>query len=194
MVSDDPESFADLDGHQDPAPGHPGLSDIPKTMNPADAQKAQNTPQYEQANVNNQKEVELTNVTYNETSGFRANPKAEPGAADSTEQVHEARVAVAEVANRILDSNHPEREQAPNDLTSRTVHDLNGGNKDIIVAHNDALHATREAMGGSNTTNGAMHFRTGTHKFKSLYGNKATMSFGPFRNAQGGKVYLTVAP
>jgi len=41
MVSDDPESFADLDGHQDPAPGHPGLSDIPKTMNPADAQKAQ---------------------------------------------------------------------------------------------------------------------------------------------------------
>ena len=41
MVSDDPESFADLDGHQDPAPGHPGLSDIPTTMNPADAQKAQ---------------------------------------------------------------------------------------------------------------------------------------------------------
>jgi hypothetical protein len=27
-----------------------------------------------------------------------------------------------------------------------------------------------------------------------LYGNKATMSFGPFTNAQGGKVYLTVAP
>jgi len=157
-------------------------------------QKAQNNPQYEQANAGNQKEVELTNVTYNETSGFRANPKAEPGAADSAEQVHEARVAVAEVANRVLDSNHPERKQAPNSLSSRTVHDLNGGNKDIIVAHNDALHATREALAGSNTTNGAMHFRTGTHKFKELYGNKATMYFGPFRNAQGGKVYLTVAP
>jgi hypothetical protein len=149
---------------------------------------------YQEPARNNQREVELTNVTYNETSGFRANPNAKPADVDSAEQVHDARLAVAEIANRILNSNHPGREQAPNDLSSRTVADLNKGNKDIIAAHNDSLRAARQALAGSNTTNGAMHFRTGTHPFASLYGNKATMHFGPFVNAQGGKVYLTVAP
>lgn len=156
-------------------------------------QKAENTV-HQEPDKNNPKEVELNVVTFNETGGLRADPKAKPGDPASADNLHDARVAVAEVAERVLESSHPEREQAPRDLTSQTVRDLNAGNKDVIRALNDSLSAARSALGGSNTTNGAMHFRTGSHKFKSLYGHKATMYFGPFPNATGGRRYLTIAP
>ena len=146
---------------------------------------------YQAPNKNNPKEVELDNVTYNETGGLRADPKAKPGHPGSAEDLHGARVAVAEIAKRVLRSGHPEREQAPRGLTSETIRDLNAGNQDVIRALNDALSAARS---GANTTAGAMHFRTGKHRFKSLYGHKATLYFGPFPNATGGRRYLTIAP
>jgi hypothetical protein len=149
------------------------------------------TPAYQAPDKNNPREVELDDVTFNETGGLRADPKATPGGPGSAEDLHHARVAVAEVAERVLESSHPEREQAPHLLTSETIRDLNAGNRDVIRALNDALSAARS---GLNTTRGAMHFRTGKHKFNSLYGHRATMYFGPFPNATGGKRYLTVAP
>jgi hypothetical protein len=148
-------------------------------------------PAYQAPDKNNRKEVELDDVTYNETGGLRADPRAKPGHPGSAEDLHDARVAVAEVAERVLQSSHPEREQAPHTLTNETVRDLNAGNKDVIRALNDSLSAARS---GLDTTQGAMHFRTGRHKFKSLYGHKATMYFGPFPDATGGKRYLTIAP
>jgi len=156
----------------------------------AKAQTAQN-PVYQAPNENNPKEIQLDDVVFNETGGLRADPKAKPGHPGSAEDLHGARVAVGEVAERVLQSSHPEREQAPRNLTNETVRDLNAGNKDVIRALNDSLSAVRA---GSNTTEGAMHFRTGRHKFKSLYGHRATMYFGPFPDATGGKRYLTVAP
>jgi len=159
----------------------------------ADQAKAQTTqnPVYQAPNKNNPKEIELDDVIYNETGGLRADPKAKPGHPGSAEDLHGARVAVGEIAQRVLQSNHPEREQAPHSLTNETVRDLNAGNKDVIRALNDSLSAVRS---GSNTTEGAMHFRTGRHKFNSLYGHRATMYFGPFPDATGGKRYLTIAP
>ena len=161
---------------------------------PAEGQaKAQTTqnPAYLAPDKNNPREVALDDVTYNETGGLRADPKAKPGHPGSAEDLHHARVAVAEIAERVLQSGHPEREQAPRTLTSETLRDLDAGNKDVIRALNDALIAART---GANTTSGAMHFRTGRHRFRSLYGNKATLYFGPFPNATGGKRYLTIAP
>ena len=158
-----------------------GQAKAPTTQNPA----------YQAPDKNNPKEVELDNVTYNETGGLRADPKAKPGHPGSAEDLHGARVAVAEIAERVLRSGHPEREQAPRGLTSETIRDLNAGNQDVIRALNDALSAARS---GANTTAGAMHFRTGRHRFKSLYGHKATLYFGPFPNATGGRRYLTIAP
>lgn len=156
----------------------------------AKAQTTQN-PVYQAPDKNNLKEIELDDVIFNETGGLRADPKAKPGHPGSAEDLHDARVAVAEVAERVLQSSHPEREQAPHNLTNETVRDLNAGNKDVIRALNDSLSAARS---GSDTTNGAMHFRTGRHKFKSLYGHKATLYFGPFPDPTGGKRYLTIAP
>jgi hypothetical protein len=156
----------------------------------ATAQTTQN-PAYQAPDKNNPREVELDDVTYNETGGLRADPKAKPGHPGSAEDLHRARVAVAEIAGRVLQSSHPEREEAPRSLTSETIRDLDAGNKDVIRALNDALVAART---GANTTSGATHFRTGRHKFKSLYGHKGTLYFGPFPNATGGRRYLTIAP
>jgi hypothetical protein len=160
------------------------------TKGQAKAQTPQN-PLYQAPDKNNPKEVVLDDVIFNETGGLRANPKAKPGDPGSAENLHDARVAVAEIAERVLESSHPEREQAPHDLTRETVRDLNAGNKDVIRALNDSLSAARS---GSNMTNGAMHFRTGSHKLRSLYGHKATMYFGPFHSVTGGRRYLIIAP
>lgn len=165
---------------------------------PNQAAKGQTKPQapqipaYQAPDKNNPKEIQLDDVIFNETGGLRADPNAKPGAPGSAENLHNARVAVGEVAERVLESSHPEREQAPRALTHETVRDLNAGNKDVIRSLNDSLNAARS---GSNMTSGAMHFRTGRHQFKSLYGRKATMYFGPFRDATGGRhYYVTIAP
>jgi RHS repeat-associated protein len=191
-VRNSPLTIVDPDGHQQVDVKSKGcqFEHLSDCMALAQAQQQG----YQQPDASKPAEVTLTNVTYNETSGMRASPDAKPDDKDGANKLHDARLAVAEIADRILNSNHPEREQVPNDLSTRTVSDLNAGNRDIIAAHNDSLNAARQALNGSNTTRGAMHFRTGTHPLTSLYGNKSTMSFGPFNNAQGGKVYLTVAP
>lgn len=168
--------------------------DVSSMQPPEDQTKtptAQN-PAYQAPDKNNPKEVQLDDVIFNEAGGLRADPKAKPGAPGSAENLHDARVAIGEVAERVLESSHPEREQAPRSLTHETLRDLNAGNKDVIRALNDSLSAARAH---SNMTEGAMHFRTGRHKFKSLYGRKGTMYFGPFRDATGGRHYfLTIAP
>lgn len=195
-VEDDPEPFAGLEAHfcTDSATSCMAstFDDSPTQVaeGQAKTQKAQ-TPAYQPPDKNNQKEVVLDDVIFNEVGGLRADPKAKPGGPGSTDDLHSARVAIGEVAKRVLESSHPEREQAPHTLTNETVRDLNAGNKDVIRSLNDSLSAARA---GSNTTTGAMHFRTGRHKFKSLYGHRATMFFGPFVDVTGGKRYLTIAP
>jgi RHS repeat-associated protein len=140
-----------------------------------------------------QKEDRLTNVVYNETGSLSANSKAKPGADGSTEQLHQARVEVAEVAERVLESNHPGRVQADDTLSNQTFHDLAGGNKKVIAALKDSRSAAQSALSGSNRSNGAMHYRTSHHIINKLYGQKAE-HFGPFRDALGGKTYIMVAP
>jgi RHS repeat-associated protein len=154
------------------------------------AQQAQNTTP---AQTNNPKEDTLTNVVYNETGSLSASSKAKPGADGSADQLHQARVEVAEAAERVLESKHPGRVQADDTLSSQTLHDLAGGNKKVIAALKDSRGAAESALGGSNLSNGAMHYRTSHHIVKKLYGQKAE-HFGPFRDALGGKTYIMVAP
>ena len=68
-----------------------------------------------------------------------------------------------------------------------------GGNKKVIAALKDSRVAAESALGGSNLSKGAMHYRTSHHIMKKLYGQKAE-HFGPFRDALGGKTYIMVAP
>ena len=189
-VDNDWELFGDLDA---PVCNDPANSCTTFTVDDASAQAAegQAMAQTAQPDKNNPKEVELQDVIFNETGGLRADPKAKSGEPGSAENLHNARVAIAEIAERVLGSSHPEREQAPRSLTHETVRDLNAGNKEVARALDESLTAARSR---SNTTNDAMHFRTGRHKFKSLYGRKGTMYFGPFHDVTGGRRYITIAP
>jgi len=117
-------------------------------------------PEYD--DPQNENEARLANVVYNETASLRANPKAKSGAPGSPEDLHNARVAVARVAHNVLQSKHPERVQAPSELSSRAVDAINGGNKDAILAHNDSLAAARAALAGSGL-GGATQYRINSH-------------------------------
>jgi len=208
-VENNPMTLGDPDGHQN-GTSNQSKGDAAQTTNchavnvepcnqPASTteqakavnQSAQDKPEYQ--NPQNESEAKLANVTYNEVGGLHPDPKAKADAPGSIEQLHEAQLAVAEIANRVLNSDHPEHVQVGVDLTSKTVSDINAGSKSAIVAHNEALAAARAALGGSNTTKGAMHYNTSPNKMKLLYGKKAT-NLGPFQNAQGGKRYLVWAP
>src|SRR5690348_6896550 len=167
-VDDDREPFADSDEHLCTySANRCNFTADDSGTDGAEGEANAETTQNQTPSTNNPKEVELQDVIFNETGGLRAEPKAKPGDAGSAENLHDARVAVAEIAERVLESNHPEREQAPHSLTHETVRDLNAGNKDVARALDDSLRAARSR---SDTTKGAMHFRTGRHKFKSLYG------------------------
>ena len=142
-----------------------------------------------------EEEARLTNVTFNETSGLRANPKAKPGTPGSAEDLHNARVAIAEVAHTVLESDHPERVQASTELPADAVRDINAGNRDAILAHNDSLNATRAALDGSNTTAKATQYRINARDTQaSINGKNVTLHFGPFQNVQGGTRVIIVAP
>jgi RHS repeat-associated protein len=190
LVKGNPETFADLDGHQaegaiansesgniafrwpgggggsaacilDGSCGSTVIVGYELTVNGQSTGAAQ--PQNQGPVLQepqNRQEAELSNVIYNETSGLRPNPEAKPGEVGSAEDLHNGRVAVGEIANRLLNSDHPEREQARNDLSDRDRRNINAGNADAINAHNDSLAAVRQVLAGSNTTNGATQFRT----------------------------------
>jgi RHS repeat-associated protein len=212
MVRDNPESFADLNGHYLQAPseyqGSTSGGDDPFTQasfsndfrdidKVADsyyqqvaADQAQNTAP---AQTNNPKEDTLTNVVYNETGSLSANSKAKPGTNGSADQLSQARVEVAEAAERVLESKYPGRVQADRTLSDHALKDLAGGNKTVIAALKDSRSAAESALGGSNLSHGAMHYITSHHIVKTLYGHKAE-HFGPFTNALGGKTYIIVAP
>jgi hypothetical protein len=119
----------------------------------------------------------------------------------SPASLHSARVAVAEIALRLGLPGPPKT--APFDLTSRTVSDINQGNGDAISAHNDSLAAARQAIAGSNITNGATQYRTrlgnnvttpvGKNPALGIPGTPVSMYFGPFGSNRGPTV-LVIAP
>jgi RHS repeat-associated protein len=247
MVSDDPESFADLDGHcpginpsciqvgqlvdNNPSPclSNPGgntlcpsagqiLVGVTQDTSPmmtdsmwaamyaapsqAPQQGAQGPTYQEPGNL---QEAALSNVIYNETSSLRANDKAKPGETGSAEDLHSGRVAVGEVANRVLNSDHPERVQVTSDLKDEARRNIIAGNADAINAHNDSLAAARQALAGSNTTNGATLYRIrhGTNIHTPVGnrphhpGSPVSMHFGPFPDTlrrHNGPSVIVVAP
>ncbi len=226
MVADDPESFADLDGHLS-QPGQAGnsCSDIAggncleaevqaaastasaaeQNQNSSGAtaqadsgttqQGAQNQkPQYD--NPQNEAEARLSNVVYNETSSLRPDPNSKPGTGGSAEALHDAREGIAEVANRVIDSGHPER-VAPSELNDKDRRALSSGNADAINAHNDSLAAARQALGGANNTSGDTQYRLRTRSVspdRPINGKDTNFTYGPFINTIGRRETVVFAP
>jgi len=129
----------------------------------------------------------LTIVVFNETGGLSARTKKGDG---SAENLYDARVAVAEIANRLRESGHAEQ-VAPGEggIYTGLWKGLAQGDEDSTESWNDSLSAARAALGGSNTTNAATHFRLDAKNGvvpSWAKGRTPSQKFGPFRNAGGG--------
>jgi hypothetical protein len=122
---------------------------------------------------------------FNETGGLTANARSGNGSAAN---LHDARVAAAEVAKRAVESGQANL-VAPDELMTGLWQGLNDGNPAAAQAWNDSLSAARTALAGSNTTEDATHFRldskTGTIP-PWARSRQPAQTFGPFRNAGGG--------
>jgi RHS repeat-associated protein len=201
IVNDNPVTFADLDGHlnanggQDISPnataGVPACKVDPiKCQKPAQNQK----PQYD--NPQNEAEARLSNVVYNETSSLRPDPNSKPGTGGSAEALQDAREGIAEVANRVIDSGHPER-VAPSELNDKDRRALSSGNADAINAHNASLAAARQALGGANNTSGDTQYRLRTRSVnpdRPINGKDTNFVYGPFINTIGRRETIVFAP
>lgn len=102
----------------------------------------------------NDKEARLAAVVYNETGGLRSTTESGAG---SQGDLHNARVAVAEVALRLINQGL-DGQIASQKLTRRTVEQLRKSNPEVVAVYNGSLAAARTALKGSNTTRGATHF------------------------------------
>jgi RHS repeat-associated protein len=211
MVSDNPETFADLDGHfWSPGDWFASLlnpvNDTPQqastTSNDQNAPSAQS--QQAEAAQNQQAQQkkldDLSNVVENETSSLKADPNAKAGQAGSAENQAAGQQAIAEIANRILNAEHP------NQVASSTLKDseaagLNRGDSAALDAHARSRTAAGLALGGSNISNGAMKYRTrvGTNvkppvgKTRHNRGTPVSQHYGPFVEGHH-KVVIVVAP
>jgi len=130
-------------------------------------------------------ERRLAVIVFNETGGLTPSAKSGIGSAAN---LHDARVAAAEAANRAVKSGHANR-VAPDELNTGLWQGLHDQNPAAVSAWNDSLSAARTALAGSNATEDATHFRldakTGTIPHWAR-GRQPAQTFGPFRNAGGG--------
>ena len=153
------------------------------------------TTKYE--NPQNEQEARLANVVYNETSSLRSKAAAASEKPGSASDLRAARVAVAEVAHKVMESGHPER-VAPSELTAQAVSALNRGDSQAVQAHNDSLAAARQALDGSATTGGATQYRlrSAPNVHTPINGKHITSHFGPFDDsvAKGRTKTVVVAP
>ena len=101
-----------------------------------------------QPSAQQQKTDNLSNVVENETSSLKVDPNAKPGQPGSAEDLAAGRLAVAEVANRVIDAGHPDR------VASSTLYDseaagLKRGDQAAVDAHNGSRTAAEAAVNGS---------------------------------------------
>jgi RHS repeat-associated protein len=184
---------ADLEETGSGSMGSGGSSDDSSDEDQKKNQQAQKKPAAQQQApvllvADTDEEADLANVIYNETSRLQVDPKAKAGETGSADDLHDGRLAIGEIANRVLASDHPERINVTSDLSPKEQKDMANGNVNAINAHNDSLVAAKEVLAGSNTTNGATQYRTrfGANistpigNTKGHTGSPVTMSFGPF--------------
>lgn len=124
---------------------------------------------------------------FNETGGLH--PKSRSGNG-SAEDIHKARIAIAEVAKRLRESGHAEQvAPAEGGMYTGLWKGLAEGNRASVSSWNDSVSAARITLGGSNTTGSAMHYRFDSRDEvvpSWAKGRTPSISFGPFANSGGG--------
>ncbi len=104
---------------------------------------------------------------------------------------------MGEIANRVVNAGHPER-VAPSELRSIEKNALAAGNPDVVAGYNASLAAARQALAGSNITNGATQYRTRLNNdiHTPIKGRSVTSHYGPFpdKRPREGPKTVVVAP
>ena len=176
MVSDNPETFADLDGHLNASPGDPRQGpcvDSGTTACGEEQQKQSAQSSAAQGQAQNTNTRQVGNVVHNETGGLR--PKAKEGSG-SSQDLHNAKVAVADVVKN--------REKAGNN--GGVASDKVSSKERNTPQYKDSQKAAAEAA-RSDVTGGSTHFYLDYgQKPPSWAAGKETTTFGPFKNAAGG--------
>ena len=185
MVSDNPESFADLTGHECTisAPGGESCKpDVPPNgpvrtgESPAQvkspSQQVQQPTQQNQPPANDQR---VGNVVHNETGSLR--PSAKEGAG-SSQDLHNAKVGIAHVVDN--------RESAG--TNGGVASDSVSSAEKRTSQYKDAQTAAAQANGSPDTTHGAKNYVLDYgQKMPKWVGKMQTVqSFGPFLNSSGG--------
>jgi RHS repeat-associated protein len=213
LVQDNPETFADLDGH-DPDPQSAGNLGGTNGLGPCEHHEAaearypiqlrhgtnrRQPKRKRRRRSSRNQQISRSQILFNETGSLRPGPDAKPGAPGSAEDLANGRQAVAEIANRVIDAGHPNR-VAPDSLTAKGAAAVA---TDPLAkdAYGRSRTAADAALGGSNISNGAMQFRTrvgdniSTPLGRSSTNPGTTISqhYGPF--VEGGHiVVIVVAP
>lgn len=133
------------------------------------------TPGHQKPKVEN--EAAIGNRVYNETGGLRPKAGVKPGDPGSAEDLHNARVAMSDVAR------NREKEGTTGGIAHNRVIPI--GQK--TAQYKDAQAAALEAARSSDVTKGSGNFYLdyGQGPPNWAEGKKMT-SYGPFKNASGG--------
>src|SRR5208282_5588100 len=181
LVADDPESFADLDGHDlDPNCGPTNCKEDPGNKNANEtqanaAQAEQTTAQKQQATAQNTTNTQqVGNIVHNETGGLR--PKTIEGSG-SGQDLHNAKVVVSDVIEN--------REKAG--INGGVASDKVSSKERNTPQYKDAQQAASEAARSPDVTGGSKNFYLDYGQPKPSWAQgKVTSSYGPFKNAAGG--------
>lgn len=179
MVSDNPESFADLNGHiavhgecwtdsAGCASGETPSTTTNDQTGPPNTGTAQNQAQ----NTTNTQQV--GNIVHNETGGLRSETKEGSG---SSQDLHNAKVAISDVVEN--------RKKAGNN--GGVASDKVSSKEQNTPQYKDAQKAAAEAAHSPDVTGGSKHFYLDYgQKAPSWAAGKDTTTYGPFKNAAGG--------
>jgi len=200
MVADDPESFADLDGHsryandyynggcvlcateQNTADANtppPPTQPPPQTPPPQKQHRHHRHRSHKPKPVNRKPGTKPARVIFNETSGLR------PGS-NNPEDLHDARVSIADTLLNAAGMRHPPR-TVGDTLTTSAARAI-GRDPDAMAAWADSQAAATEAAATPDNTGGATHFWLdyGQPNPGWALEENETAAYGPFTNVAGG--------
>lgn len=126
-------------------------------------------------------ERRLANVIDNETASLRPDPNARSGQPGSAQDLQSARIAIGEVANRVVQAGYPKR-VASQVLPSKQATAIGNGFGPAVAAYDGSLAAARAALAGSNTTSGAKQYRLprADRSASEINGKPIVRHYGPF--------------
>ena len=178
MVSDNPETFADLDGHETVARAIRSKAPVPIPVPPPAANSNNNNrrrvpPRQGQAQ-NTANSHQVGNIVHNETGGLR--PEAKEGSG-SSQDLHNAKVAISDVVKN--------REKSG--VNGGVASDKVSSKERNTSQYKDAQQAAAQAARSPDVTGGSKHFYLDYgEKAPSWAAGKETTTYGPFKNAAGG--------